>query len=184
MVSNQTDFLSEIEKLIEVVGLIIIYLLSFLSLGATIARLVIIVRSQQLIDRENLLQLMAQRINFAYWAIIEVTTIIICANLPTMPVLARSIRPLLRTVRLSSLSSHDRKHSGETTSTNPPVSSQKWYHNVVTSYLRRASSFSKKSGYSDDTSNMRSDMIPSKEGHSAINIISDKGASIEMDSVV
>lgn len=181
---KRTNILLENGKLIWIAGLLIIYLLSFLSLGATLARLAILIKNAQIDGKNELLEIMARRIKYTYWAVIEVTTVIICANLPTMPVLVHNIEPVLRIIHSSPFSSHDRKQSGNTTSISSPVSSKKWYHGVIPSYVHRTLSLSKKSGYMDDTSKLRSDLTPTKEGHSAINIASDKGASIEMDSVV
>ena len=174
----------ETKKLIRLVGLLIIYLLSFLSLGATLAQLVNIVQNVELGNVYDPVEAMSHRIKYIYWAIVEVTTLIICANLPTMPVLVHNFKPLLRTINLSSLSIQGRKDTDDAKSTNPPVSKQRWGHGIIASYFCTTSSFIKKSGYSDGISNMRSDMTPSKEGHSVINITSSKGASIEMESVV
>ena len=63
-----------------------VYLLSFLSLGSTIARLV---KVTQYTDRGNPLKAMKTRFDILYWTIIEIMTVIVCANLPAMPALLR-----------------------------------------------------------------------------------------------
>ena len=69
-----------------VAGLLVIYLISFLSVGVTIARLV---RVAQFVLTDSIFALMERRIDLTYFAIIEIMTIIMCANLPAMPALVR-----------------------------------------------------------------------------------------------
>lgn len=69
------------------VGLVTIYLLSFLSLAATVGRLVslrIFFGKASEFDASGLMQ---ERIKYALWITIEIMTVVICANLPTMPAL-------------------------------------------------------------------------------------------------
>ena len=69
-------------------GLVFIYLLSFFSLAATIVRLVFVVRfDKKIYDVSNV----KERIDYSYWATIEITTAIICANLPALPALYRRL---------------------------------------------------------------------------------------------
>ena len=161
-----------------------IYLLSFLSLGATLAQLVNVAQNTETGNEVDPLEVMEHRIEYTCWAIVEVTTVIICSNLPTMPVLFHNVKPLFRKIYLYSLSTHHDKGTAETTERSPPVSSPRWFHGVITSWVRHPLSFSKNVSYSDDTSKLRSDMTPSKEGRSVTNITIAKRTSIEMESVV
>lgn len=66
----------------------IIYFLSFLSLAATIVRLVKVVQYAQRVDQWDAIVL---RFDYTYFAVIEIMTAILCANLPTMSSLLRHI---------------------------------------------------------------------------------------------
>jgi hypothetical protein len=75
------------------IGLIVIYCLSFVSLAATIVRLA------ESIDfhisqgsSDDLLHTFVSRIDYVTWTMIEVTTAIICANLPALYALVRLVR--------------------------------------------------------------------------------------------
>lgn len=79
--------LTKLAKLL-LVALVIIYLLSFLSLAATIVRLVKVVQYAQRDDQWDAIVL---RFDYTYFAVIEIMTAILCANLPTMSSLLRHI---------------------------------------------------------------------------------------------
>ena len=70
------------------VGLIFIYCLSFFSLAATAVRLSSVVRFSEKVLK---LDLISERLNYNYWAILEVATAIICANLPATPAFYRHV---------------------------------------------------------------------------------------------
>lgn len=69
-----------------VVGIVFIYLLSFVSVTATIVRLVSVLRFHSKITQRDLV---SQRIDYSYWAILEIMTAIMCANLPALSALYR-----------------------------------------------------------------------------------------------
>ena len=68
--------------------MILIYCLSFFSLAATAVRLGSVVRFSEKILK---LDLVSERLNYNYWAVLEVSTAIICANLPAVPAFYRHI---------------------------------------------------------------------------------------------
>ena len=67
-------------------GLIIIYILSFLSLTATIVRLYMVFIYNR---AENLLDGGVARLDYSCWTVVEIMTAIICANLPATSSLIR-----------------------------------------------------------------------------------------------
>ena len=69
-------------------GLVIIYLLSFFNLAVTIVRLDVVIRFAKL---TNIFEAAAKRIEYAYWGVIEVMTVIMCANLPAMSAFLRFV---------------------------------------------------------------------------------------------
>ena len=68
------------------VGLIVVYLLSFSSLAATTTRLVYVSQFQ---PGPSNIELMKRRLDYALWAVIELMTVIMSANLPAMAALIR-----------------------------------------------------------------------------------------------
>ena len=77
-----------------------IYALSFLSLAATIARLIKVAQFAEAVDVEGML---SKRMDYTYWAVVEVMTAIVCANLPAMPFFVRRLSlSSLRFPRLAS----------------------------------------------------------------------------------
>lgn len=69
-------------------GLIFIYLLSFFSLAATIVRLHSVILFDSNIRHA---QSLTQRMAYSYWAMLEIMTAIMCANLPALPALRRYV---------------------------------------------------------------------------------------------
>ena len=64
----------------------ILYAISFLSLASTIVRLVKVAQYEEFKGDSDRLR---RSLNYTYWAILELMTIIICANLPAMPSLVK-----------------------------------------------------------------------------------------------
>ena len=73
------------------VGLIIIYILSCISFFATVVRLTRVTESSYFIEGDDT---GTRRVAYVYWAIIEVMTAAICANMPAM---SSFFRYILRT---------------------------------------------------------------------------------------
>ena len=117
-------------RMMPAVGLLIIYLLSFTSLAATVARVVAV--TQFSIDF-NPFAYMETTIDDINWIIIEMMIVIICANLPTMPAVVGRARSLVQPYLFSSPS-----HSGSGSSTfrSPQSPFSKWscLHRVSDSF--------------------------------------------------
>ena len=62
-----------------------------MSLGATVARLILL-RRYASNDGNDPVVVIEERITYSYWIIIEMMTVIICANLPTMPALVHATK--------------------------------------------------------------------------------------------
>lgn len=84
--STEIGTIDVLTRILNAVGLVTIYLLSFFSLAATIARLVSVIKISESVTR-NATVLMQQRIIYSLWVTVEIMTVVICANLPTMPAL-------------------------------------------------------------------------------------------------
>lgn len=83
-----TLFKKESTKCNILVGLIFIYCLSFFSVAATAVRLSSVVTFSEKVLQ---LDLVSERLNYNYWAVLEVATAIICANLPAVPAFYRHV---------------------------------------------------------------------------------------------
>ena len=66
-----------------------VYILSFISMIATIIRLVM--ATQHSIDDEPK-ESIQNRLNYIYWTVVEVMSAILCANLPAMRALIRQVK--------------------------------------------------------------------------------------------
>ena len=101
-------------------GLVFIYLLSFFSLAATVVRLLFVVRfSNKINDVTNI----KERIEYSYWAMLEITTAIICANLPALPALYRRVTGRDKVLPLSASNS---KSNTQTAALSHSRSAKKW----------------------------------------------------------
>ena len=120
----------------------VIYALSFLSLAATITRLV---KVAQFVQSTDVVDQMVRRLDYTYWAIIEIMTAIMCANLPAMPSLVRHVsRGPFKAFRVLPGS---REHSGRSEDTkHPRFSLRKWVDRSINSLYNASDGSRKREG--------------------------------------
>ena len=139
----------------------VIYLLSFLSLGSTIARLV---KVSVYSDIGNPLKTMRGRIDTIYWTIIEMMTVVICANLPAMPALLRYIKGS-STAAESPSSTLSSPHDDSMTRDSYSIAHSKmrsWYDSLTGSVHRHSVRVTSRKNHSNDSSTFHSASMEEK----------------------
>lgn len=123
-------------------------------------RLVVVTRFTNVSDQLGIIE---HRINYAYWAIIEIMTVIICANLPAMPALIRRGRRDLSTVSPSS--SRYGNIVGRTFSLKASRHrTRNWFHSFPSSLPLSFFNISNKSRYTGNESVSQSNFADEKGG--------------------
>ena len=103
-------------------GLVIIYLLSFFNLAVTIVRLDAVIEFANI---ANLFEAAAERVQYAYWGVIEVMTAIMCANLPAMSAFLRFV-------------GHDQKSSPSASTSHQFLSSSPSFPNILRLWFNKS----------------------------------------------
>ena len=124
------------------VGLIFIYLLSFFSLAATIVRLHSVIQFDSNIRQ---VQSLTQRMAYSYWAMLEIMTAIMCANLPALPALHRYVTSKFKKEPFNV------SHSSSQTSTSRKFVIRQWLNRSVYSLFSKT-----RNGKSDSVSEISS----------------------------
>ena len=131
-----------------------------MSLGSTIARLV---KVAVYTDKGNPITTMRGRIDTIYWTIIEMMTVIICANLPAMPALFRYVNGSSAEASPSS-TQFSRDESGTKDSLkNAHTKSRSWYSSLTNSVHRHSLHLISRKGRSNDGTMFHSATLEEKE---------------------
>ena len=162
-------------------GLLIIYLLSFVSLAITVARLVAI--TQFSID-DDPFAYMETQIDDIIWIIAEMMTVIICANLPTMPALVCRIRSLVRRGGSSSPTFPHGDGSSRDTAQSPRSAFSKWtcLHMFSDSFPSFSLSVNSNSSHFHSGPASKTKLDEEKEGIARSNMLGNKDNDIEMNN--
>lgn len=99
-------------------------------MAATIVRLVFVVKfDKKIYDVSNI----AERMDYSYWAMLEITTAIICANLPALPALYRRVTGRDKVLPIAASNS---KSNTQMSGISRPYLAKRWFDEKWSSLLQ------------------------------------------------
>ena len=135
-------------------------------MGSTVARLV---KVSVYSDKGSPFSTMKGRIDTIYWTIIEMMTVIVCANLPAMPALLRYVSGNSAEVSPSSTYySHDDNENADSSQASRSKL-QSWYKGLTKSVHRHSLRIASKKSRSNESSILRTSMGDEKNANFHLN---------------